>query len=261
MTAEVTELATRYTSASYRTPPHDCARNGDGGTVATMIDSRMTTIVFALLLIGVAANAQVINLGFPGANTAELEAGFSSVLALHPRIIVIMAGANDALNPAKLLPPDVSRKYLQAMATRTHAAGAQVMLVTLHDPDLTRLLSRHAPTEYGDRPPEQRVFELNRVLREVARQNGILLVDFHAVLHANGGATIALSTDGLHLTRKGYALLASAVRAQLPQHVLASDTIVCFGDSLTYGIGVRAPGGAPETDGTYPAQLHALLMR
>jgi len=224
-----------------------------------MIASRIRVIVVALLLIGVAANAQVINLGFPGANTAELEAGFSSALALHPKIIVMMAGANDALNPAKLLPPDTSRKYLQAMVTRAHAAGAQVLLVTLHDPDLARLFARHAPTEYGDRPPGRRVFELNRVLCEVARQNGIHLVDFHAVLQENGGVTTALSTDGLHLTRRGYALLAFAVRAQLPQHVLASDTIVCFGDSLTYG--VRAPGGAPETDDTYPAQLQALLMR
>ena len=238
----------------------DCARTDDGVTVATMIGSRMKLTVVALLLVGV-ANAQVINLGYPGANTAELHARFNSALVWHPKIIVIMAGANDALNPAKLLPPEVSRKYLQLMVARAHAARTQVVLVTIHDPDFIRLLARHAPVEYGGTPPEQRVVELNRVLSEVALRNGVPLVDFHAVLQANGGATTTLSTDGLHLTRTGYALLASAVRAQLPEHVPNSDTIVCFGDSLTYGVGVRSPRNAPETGDTYPAQLRALLAR
>jgi lysophospholipase L1-like esterase len=220
---------------------------------------RGTGLVAVLLLIGVAANAQVINLGIPGANTAELDARFDSALLLHPKIVVLMAGANDALNPAKLLPPQDSREHVQAMATRARAAGVPLVLVTVHDPDYARLLARHALAEYGDTPPQQRISELNRVLRQVARKNGIPLVDFHAVVAANGGPTPRLSTDGLHLTRSGYALLASAVCAHLPRHLPDSATIVCFGDSLTYGTGVRAAGDAPETNDTYPAQLRVLL--
>jgi acyl-CoA thioesterase I len=218
-------------------------------------------VVAVLLLIGVAANAQVLNLGFPGANTAELDARFDSALLLHPKIVVLMAGANDALNPARLLPPEVSREHVQAMAKRARAAGVQLVLVTVHDPDFGRLLARHALAEYGDTPPQRRISELNQVLREVARKNGIPLVDFRAVMEANGGPTPRLGTDGLHLTRSGYALLASAVCAHLPSHLPPSATIVCFGDSLTYGTGVRDPGNAPETDDTYPAQLRVLLRR
>jgi acyl-CoA thioesterase-1 len=200
----------------------------------------------------------VINLDFPGANTAELAARFDSALKMHPKIVVVMAGANDALNPAKLLPPEASRKNLEFMVTRANDTGVQIVLVNLHDPDFARLLARHKLTEYGDTPPEQRVSDINRVLREVALVSGIALGDFHAVLEGKGGATVALSTDGLHLMRDGYALLASAVHTQLPEHDPDSDTIVCFGDSLTYGIGVRAEN-APETDDTYPAKLRALL--
>jgi hypothetical protein len=57
----------------------------------------------------------VINLGFPGANTPELATRFDSALKMHPKIVVVMAVANDALNPAKLLPPEVSRKNLELM--------------------------------------------------------------------------------------------------------------------------------------------------
>jgi acyl-CoA thioesterase I len=239
----------------------DCPRGDRDATIRPMIRRGKGLAVAVLLLIGVAANAEVINRGFPGANTVELEARFNSVLMLHPKIVVLMGGANDALNPAKLLPAEVSRERIQAMVTRARASGVLLVLVTVHAPDLGRLLARHAPAEYGDLPPQKRISALNQALREVASKNGIPLVDFQAVMEANGGSTPRLSTDGLHLTRSGYALLASAVCARLPPHITASDTIVCFGDSLTYGIGVRAPGDAPEATDTYPAQLRALVGR
>ncbi|HEY4355614.1 MAG TPA: GDSL-type esterase/lipase family protein [Acidobacteriaceae bacterium] len=218
-------------------------------------------LLFLLCLAGVAARAEVIGLGYPGANTAELDARFDSVLKLHPDWVVIFAGANDALNPQKFLAPDTSRKNLQDMLTRSHNAGVHVLVVSVHTPDLARLLQRHRPDEYGSAPPERRVAAFNRMLERLAQQNNIGLVDFNRTMHANGGPSTALSTDGLHLTRAGYALLASAVRAKLPANLPASAKVVCFGDSLTYGIGVRAPGSATESDDTYPAQLRALLRR
>jgi acyl-CoA thioesterase-1 len=79
------------------------------------------------------------------------------------------------------------------------------------------------------------------------------------VLQKAGGANSELSTDGVHLTAKGYGLLATAVRSQLPKNLPGSATILCFGDSLTYGIGVRPANSLSETAETYPAQLRALL--
>ncbi len=76
-----------------------------------------------------------------------------------------------------------------------------------------------------------------------------------------GEQNVELSTDGVHLTAKGYGILASAVRAQLPKHLRADATILCFGDSLTYGIGVRPPNSLLETGNSYPEQLRALLNK
>jgi acyl-CoA thioesterase I len=223
--------------------------------------ARLVFVISILTAAGRAVNGQVMNVGFPGENTAELDARFASLLGMHPNIVVLMAGANDALNTAKLLPLEVSRAHVQNMITQAQDAGVKLMLVTVHAPDVERLLTRHKVTDYGNNPPQQRMAALNDMLREVAHRNAIPLVDFATVFAANGGASTHLSTDGVHLTRSGYGLLASAVYAELPKPLSSSTKIVCFGDSLTYGIGVRAPGNAAETDDTYPAQLRALLQR
>jgi acyl-CoA thioesterase I len=223
--------------------------------------ARLVIVISILIAAGSAVNGQVINDGFPGENTAELDARFATVLGMHPNIVVLMAGTNDALNTAKLLGLDVSRANVQDMITRAHDAGVKLVLVTVHAPDVERLFTRHKAADYGNNPPLQRVAALNDMLRAVAHQNAIPLVDFATVLAANGGATPGLSTDGVHLTRSGNGLLASAVYAELPKPLSPSTRIVCFGDSLTYGTGVRAPGNAPETDDTYPAQLRVLLQR
>jgi acyl-CoA thioesterase I len=218
-------------------------------------------VAAVLLLVGGVVHEQVINRGYPGENTAELGARFDTVLMLHPGIVVLMGGANDALNPAKLLPPEATRQHVDAIVRSAREAGVELVLVTVHEPDFDRLLARHALKDYHGIPPQQRIAALNDVLREIARKQGIRLVDFEAVLREKGGATPQLSTDGVHLTPSGYGLLAAAVRTQLAEHVSETDTVVCFGDSLTYGIGVRPPDDAPETKDTYPAQLRALLAR
>ncbi len=202
---------------------------------------------------------RVVNAGFGGRNTAELEKRFAHELAeAKPAYVVLFTGTNDALNDTKFLTPSQTRENLTAMVRQAQAAGASVVLVTVHDPDLTRLLKRHRPEAYGAVPPLERVAQVNAVIEEVAGVHHAAVVPFHDILQQAGGASAELSTDGVHLTVKGYGMLAAAVRAKLPQQMPPNVSILCMGDSLTYGIGVR-PDGTPETAETYPAQLSALL--
>ncbi|QEE27470.1 hypothetical protein FTW19_05270 [Terriglobus albidus] len=213
------------------------------------------------LLMAVAMHGQihVVNAGFGGRNTAELEKRFAHELAeAKPAYVVLFAGTNDALNDTKFLTPSQTRENLTAMVQQAQAAGASVVLVTVHDPDLTRLLKRHRPEAYGSVPPVERVAQVNAVIEEVARTHHAVVVPFHEILQQAGGANAELSTDGVHLTAKGYGMLAAAVRSRLPLQIPPNVSVLCMGDSLTYGIGVR-PDGAPETAETYPAQLSALL--
>jgi acyl-CoA thioesterase-1 len=217
----------------------------------------LLSVAFAAHL---SAQVRVINDGFPGENTSELDARLDGELRqFKPDYVVLFAGGNDALNEKKFLPASETRAHLRSMTDRIKRHGAQVIMVTVHDPDLIRLMIRHKPEAYGDIPPLQRLALVNEQVRRVAQVEHAQLVPFANLLQKAGGANAALSTDGVHLTAKGYGLLATAVRTQLPKNLPDSATILCFGDSLTYGIGVRPASSSQETAETYPAQLRLLL--
>lgn len=218
-------------------------------------------LVFSFLFVApLASQIRVVDEGFPGQNTAELDPQLEAALVrFKPEYVILFAGANDALNEKKFLPAQKTEAHLTSMVQRIQAHGAQAIMVTVHDPDLDRLMKRHKLEDYGDRPPLQRLKEVNLKIEQVAASQHAKLVPFSQVLKQAGGADTELSTDGVHLTAKGYGLLARAVRDELPENIPSDTVILCFGDSLTYGIGVRPPNDAPETSETYPAQLRALL--
>lgn len=238
-----------------------CHAHGNSHSVRVFSMLTRLILLFLILVSPLAAQIMVINEGFPGENSAELDSRLDEVLTqFRPNFVVLFAGANDALNEKKFLPAQESGDHLDAMTRRIYAHGAQAILVTVHDPDLIRLMARHKPEVYGNQLPLQRVKEINAQILRVATMEHTKLVQFATILNKAGGANSELSTDGVHLTAAGYSLLAAAVREQLPNRLPADATVLCFGDSLTYGIGVRPPNGAIETSATYPAQLRALLQ-
>ena len=172
--------------------------------------------------------------------------------------MVLFVGMNDAVNEKRFLSPNETGQNVTRMLQAALSAHAIPLLVTVHDPDVARLMQRHSPQTYGDRPPDARIADLNRALLRAVARTHTQVVDFHEVLKHAGGANLALSTDGVHLTRAGYRLLAQAVAVKLPSSA-RTGKILCVGDSLTYGTGVRA-AGAPDADSdSYPQQLKALL--
>ena len=213
------------------------------------------------LCIPVAAQVRVINDGFPGENTEELSGRLEGALQqFHPQIVILFAGGNDSLNDKKLLTATQTAANLDSMVKQVQTHGAKPVLVQVHDPDMARLMTRHKPEAYGKLQPLERLALINREIARIAKKDHAALVPFNAVLHDAGGTNADLSTDGVHLTSRGYGLLAQAIRTHLPKQLAPDTTVLCFGDSLTYGIGVRSPGNAPETPETYPSQLRKLLQ-
>lgn len=207
------------------------------------------------------AQVHVLTESQPGATTAELVPKLKEALKQRkPQVVVLFAGMNDAVNDRKFIPPVQTAANLLEMVHDSEASGAKVLLVTLHVPDVKRLMQRHSPAAYGNDPPQHRIKEANAVIEQVARETGVTLVPFGERLRHAGGATPEWSTDGVHLTAKGYALLARTIRQKLPANLPSNVTILCVGDSLTYGIGVRSPH-APPTPQTYPSQLEHMLQR
>jgi acyl-CoA thioesterase-1 len=206
------------------------------------------------------AAVRVINEGVPGESSTEVGLRLDAALKQYkPQFVVIFVGMNDAVNDRKFLSPEQTGGHVDAMIKQSQAIGAAVVIVSVHQPDMVRLLQRHKPEAYDSVSPTQRIDRVNNVLQIIAQRNHATFADFHEALNKAGGADIGMSTDGVHLTAKGYALLASTVRNALPSHIDPESTVLCMGDSLTYGIGVRPVGRAPEDAMTYPAQLQSLL--
>ncbi len=227
---------------------------------------RWNGVLYALLLFAFAARGsaavRVINEGVPGESSAEVDARLDAALKRYaPQYVVIFVGMNDAVNDKKFLPAKETAEHVSAMIHRSQMAGAGVILVSIHEPDVVRLLQRHKAEVYGSTPPTERIRQLDQILEQTTRQNHASLADFHASLIKLGGPTTEWSTDGVHLTAKGYALLAKTVRSSLPKHIADDASVLCIGDSLTYGIGVRPAGGTTEGDQTYPAVLQRFLNR
>jgi acyl-CoA thioesterase I len=230
--------------------------------------SRLRTTAFCVFTLiqitaAVASGAvRVVNDGVPGESSAEISERLEAALKQYkPNFVVIFAGTNDAVNDGKFLPAKTTALYISSMTRRSKAIGSKVVIVSVHEPDTVRLFERHKPDAYGDFTPGARVQALDRALKRVARNNRSALADFHEALIKAGGPNPDLSTDGVHLSARGYGLLAATVRKALPKRLPKNSTVLCIGDSLTYGIGVRPPGNAPEGDKTYPAQLQELLNR
>jgi len=220
---------------------------------------RLLLLTF-LVVLPLKGQVRVINEGFPGENTAELNARLDRLLAeSHPGFVVLFAGTNDALNEGKFLSAEDSGAHIESMVRRIKAQGSEVVLVTLHSPDLKRLMARHKPEAYGSTPPLQRLARVNDQLFAIAKREKVKVAPFADALEKAGGANQEMSTDGVHLTAKGYRLLAETVRTEFPLHLPPNSTVLCLGDSLTYGIGVRAPKEPNEGVETYPAQLQTLL--
>ena len=225
---------------------------------------RWNGLLYALLLFAFTARSsaavRVFNEGVPGESSAEVDARLDAALKRYaPQYVVIFVGMNDAVNDKKFLPPETTAEHVAAMIHRSQAVGSGVVLVSVHEPDVVRLLQRHKAEVYGNIPPAERIRQLDLILERTAKQNHASLADFHASLIKVGGPTMEWSTDGVHLTVKGYALLARTVRSSLPKHMTDDASVLCIGDSLTYGIGVRPAGGTTESDQTYPAVLQRFL--
>ncbi|HVY63983.1 MAG TPA: GDSL-type esterase/lipase family protein [Gammaproteobacteria bacterium] len=141
----------------------------------------------------------VIGRGIGGQTSPQMLARFrQDVVALHPRVVHIMAGTNDiAGNTGPTTVADYQSNIL-AMIELARANDIAVVLAGI--PPSRKLYWR------GDLDPRPLIRELNGWLRNVAFNNGYVWVDYATVLaDAEGGLRASLSNDGVHPNRVGYA--------------------------------------------------------
>ena len=140
--------------------------------------------------------------GISGQTTPQMLARFrQDVVALHPAVVVILAGTNDLAGNNGPATPEMAADNLMSMAEIARANGVRVVLSSVLP-----------AADYPWRPgldPAPKIVALNALIRGYAAGAGIVYLDYHAAMaDEHGGMRRGLSEDGVHPNAAGYAVMA-----------------------------------------------------
>jgi len=143
--------------------------------------------------------------GISGQTSSEMLVRFQAdVVDLHPKVVVILSGINDiALNNG-----NISHEHiLQNIISMCQLAKANKI-----KPVICSLTPCKQFTWRRELQPAESIVALNKLLREYAKKNHIKYVDYWSELAAeDGGMREEYTTDGCHLTAKGYEVMEETI--------------------------------------------------
>ena len=143
-----------------------------------------------------------IGRGIGGQTTPQMLVRFrQDVVALKPKVVVILAGTNDIAGNTGPSTLEMIQDNLASMAEIARANGIKVVLSSV------------LPVyDYRWRPglePAQKIVALNRWMDAYARRHGHVYLDYHtAMADARQGLRAELSEDGVHPNEAGYRVMA-----------------------------------------------------
>ena len=146
-------------------------------------------------------NATSLDRGIGGQTSPQILLRFyQDVVALRPRVVHIMAGANDILGNTGPTADQAIVNNIRAMIDIAKSNGIRVVLASI-----TPSKAFVARPEFVLSP---RIAAVNRQLVQLAEQRHVTYVDYAPPLaDSDGGFAAALANDGLHPNRDGYALM------------------------------------------------------
>jgi len=151
-----------------------------------------------------------VDRGISGQTTPQMLIRFRpDVLALQPRVVVILAGTNDIAGNTGPMTLEEIEGNLASMSELAHANGMRVVLssvLPVYDGGHTQ--EGKLLTMTGGRPPET-ILALNAWIKSYAAQHDDVYLDyFSAMVDDQGLLKKELSDDGLHPNKAGYAVMA-----------------------------------------------------
>jgi lysophospholipase L1-like esterase len=160
-----------------------------------------------------------VNRGIGGQATGQMLVRFrADVLALHPAVVVILAGTNDISGNAGPASLEQIEGNLASMAELARAHEIKVVMASLlpvsddeTGPDGLRRI------QTKDRPPAK-IEAVNTWMAAYAKANGNVYLDYHSALaDARDRFKDALTDDGLHPNAAGYAVMAPLAEKAIAQ--------------------------------------------
>lgn len=153
----------------------------------------------------------LIDRGISGQTTAQMLVRFrDDVIALKPDAVHIMAMTNDVAGNTGAATMETVLGHIQSMAELARAHGIKVIIASVPP-------AGAFPWSPAMQPVPQ-IAAINRWLADYARANGFTFVDYHAAMaQANGAMKPGLSSDGVHPTKEGYAIMRPLALAAIEQ--------------------------------------------
>ncbi|HYJ45924.1 MAG TPA: SGNH/GDSL hydrolase family protein [Pyrinomonadaceae bacterium] len=150
-----------------------------------------------------------INRGISGQTTPQMLIRFRpDVIALKPRVVVILAGTNDIAGNTGPMTLEAIEDNLASMAELARANGIRVVLSSLLPiSDYEKNKEGKQIVRSVQRPPEQ-IKALNEWMKRYAAANKMTYLDYYsAMVDEKGFLKDELSNDGLHPNPKGYEVM------------------------------------------------------
>ena len=160
-----------------------------------------------------------VNRGISGQTTPQMLIRFRpDVIALAPKVVVILAGTNDLAGNTGPMTVEETEANLQSMAELARANGIRLVLASVmpvndygHDAEGRPLIMTN------DRPPAK-ILEINAWIKNYAQQHHDVYLDyFSAMVDDKGFLQSHLSDDGLHPNLDGYQVMAPLAEAAIAQ--------------------------------------------
>jgi lysophospholipase L1-like esterase len=151
-----------------------------------------------------------INRGIDGQTTPQMLIRLrSDVIALQPKVIVILAGTNDIAGNTGPTTLEQIAGNLASMADLARAHGIRIVLASvLPVSDYGHRADGRNLVQTERRPPDQ-ILKLNSWIKQFSSENGYTYLDyFSAMTDQSGMLRRELSDDGLHPNARGYAVMA-----------------------------------------------------
>jgi len=161
------------------------------------------------------AGKSYINRGISGQTTPQMLVRFrADVIALEPKVVVILAGTNDIAGNTGPSTLEMIEDNLASMAELARANGIKVVISSV-------LPVYDYPWKPG-LEPAPKIIALNKWIEQYAARHDAIYLDYHsAMADARGGMRSEFASDGVHPNEAGYRVMAPLAERAIQQALRA----------------------------------------
>ena len=167
-----------------------------------------------------------IDRGISGQTTPQMLIRFRpDVIALQPKVVVILAGTNDIAGNTGPMTLDQIEGNLQSMDELAHANKIRVVLASVLPVSNYGHDREGKPVDMRTKRPPEKIIELNTWIKNYAAAHGDIYLDyFSATVDEHGLFKADISEDGLHPNAKGYAIMSPLAEQAIQQALKKAKT-------------------------------------